>query len=61
MNLRRLLAKASPARSGDELAGLGAVSAEERVRALDLGVDTKARNRLATVRARAVTGYRSVL
>ena len=33
MNLRELLAKASPARSGDELAGLAAASAEERVRA----------------------------
>ena len=31
--LRELLAKASPARSGDELAGLAAASAEERVRA----------------------------
>ena len=33
MNLRELLAKASPARSGDELAGLAAGSAEERIRA----------------------------
>lgn len=33
MNLRELLAKASPLRSGDELAGLAAASAEERVRA----------------------------
>ncbi|HEY6343249.1 MAG TPA: ethanolamine ammonia-lyase subunit EutB [Bryobacteraceae bacterium] len=33
MNLRELLAKASPPRSGDELAGLAAESAEERVRA----------------------------
>ncbi len=33
MNLRELLAKASPARSGDELAGLAAASQEERVRA----------------------------
>ncbi|HLJ13950.1 MAG TPA: ethanolamine ammonia-lyase subunit EutB [Bryobacteraceae bacterium] len=33
MDLRTLLAKASPARSGDELAGLSAESAEERVRA----------------------------
>jgi ethanolamine ammonia-lyase large subunit len=33
MNLGELLAKASPARSGDELAGLAAASAEERVRA----------------------------
>ena len=30
-NLRTLLAKASPARSGDELAGIGAQGAEERV------------------------------
>jgi ethanolamine ammonia-lyase large subunit len=33
MNLPELLAKASPARSGDELAGLAAAGAEERVRA----------------------------
>ncbi len=33
MGLRELLAKASPARSGDELAGIAAASAEERVRA----------------------------
>jgi ethanolamine ammonia-lyase large subunit len=33
MNLRELLAKASPARSGDELAGIAAFGAEERVRA----------------------------
>jgi ethanolamine ammonia-lyase large subunit len=33
MNLRELLAKASPARSGDELAGLAAAGSEERVRA----------------------------
>ncbi len=33
MNLRELLAKASPARSGDELAGIAAAGAEERVRA----------------------------
>jgi ethanolamine ammonia-lyase large subunit len=33
VNLRELLAKASPARSGDELAGLAAAGAEERVRA----------------------------
>ncbi|HMC62705.1 MAG TPA: ethanolamine ammonia-lyase subunit EutB [Candidatus Solibacter sp.] len=33
MNLRSLLAKASPARSGDQLAGLAAASAEERARA----------------------------
>src|SRR5260370_41837321 len=33
MTLRTLLAKASPLRSGDQLAGLAAASAEERVRA----------------------------
>lgn len=33
MNLRDVLAKASPARSGDELAGIAAATAEERVRA----------------------------
>ena len=33
MNLRDLLAKATPARSGDELAGIAAHSAEERARA----------------------------
>ncbi|MFN0171700.1 MAG: ethanolamine ammonia-lyase subunit EutB [Bryobacteraceae bacterium] len=33
MDLRTLLAKASPRRSGDELAGIAAASAEERVRA----------------------------
>src|SRR5580692_5488809 len=33
MNLRELLAKASPARSGDELAGIAASGAAERVRA----------------------------
>src|SRR6185436_9740633 len=33
MNLRELLAKASPARSGDELAGIAAANAEERARA----------------------------
>ncbi len=33
MNLRELLAKASPLRSGDQLAGLASASAEERVRA----------------------------
>ncbi len=33
MNLKELLAKASPARSGDELAGIAAASAEERARA----------------------------
>jgi ethanolamine ammonia-lyase large subunit len=33
MSLRELMAKASPPRSGDELAGLAAATAEERVRA----------------------------
>jgi ethanolamine ammonia-lyase large subunit len=33
MNLREVMAKASPARSGDELAGIAAANAEERVRA----------------------------
>ncbi len=33
MNLRDLLAKASPARAGDELAGIAARNAEERARA----------------------------
>ncbi len=33
MNLRELLAKAAPLRSGDQFAGLAAASAEERVRA----------------------------
>ena len=33
MTLRELLGKASPARSGDELAGIAARTAEERVRA----------------------------
>jgi ethanolamine ammonia-lyase large subunit len=33
MNLRALLSKSSPARSGDQLAGLAAASAEERARA----------------------------
>jgi ethanolamine ammonia-lyase large subunit len=33
MDLRTLLAKATPARSGDELAGIAAANAEERVRA----------------------------
>jgi ethanolamine ammonia-lyase large subunit len=40
MELRTLLAKASPARSGDELAGLAAGSAEERVRAQMALADT---------------------
>jgi len=33
MNLKKLLAKASPLRSGDQLAGIAAASAEERVKA----------------------------
>ena len=33
MSLRELMGKASPARSGDQLAGVAAASAEERVRA----------------------------
>jgi ethanolamine ammonia-lyase large subunit len=33
MNLRELMGKASPARSGDEMAGLAAANAKERVRA----------------------------
>ena len=40
MNLIRLLAQASPARSGDELAGLAAASAEARVRAQMALADT---------------------
>jgi len=43
MNLRELLAKASPARSGDELAGLAAANAEERVRAQMKLADTPLR------------------
>jgi ethanolamine ammonia-lyase large subunit len=43
MSLRQLLAKASPARSGDELAGLAAASAEERVRAQMQLADTPLR------------------
>ena len=33
MDLKTLLAKATPARSGDELAGIAAASREERVKA----------------------------
>ena len=33
MNLKELLAKASPLRSGDQLAGIAAPNAEDRVRA----------------------------
>jgi ethanolamine ammonia-lyase large subunit len=40
MNLRELMAKASPARSGDELAGIAAATAEERVRAQMALADT---------------------
>jgi len=40
MNLRELLAKASPARSGDELAGIAAATAEERARAQMALADT---------------------
>jgi ethanolamine ammonia-lyase large subunit len=43
MTLKTLLAKASPARSGDELAGLAAGSAEERVRAQMQLADTPLR------------------
>ncbi len=43
MTLKTLLAKASPARSGDELAGLAAASAEERVRAQMQLADTPLR------------------
>jgi ethanolamine ammonia-lyase large subunit len=47
MNLRELLAKASPARSGDELAGLAAGSAEERARAQITLADVPLRSLLA--------------
>jgi ethanolamine ammonia-lyase large subunit len=40
MILKTLLAKASPARSGDELAGLAAGSAQERVAAQMALADT---------------------
>ena len=43
MNLKTLLAKASPARSGDELAGIAAASAEERVAAQMQLADTPLR------------------
>jgi ethanolamine ammonia-lyase large subunit len=43
MNLRELLAKASPKRSGDELAGIAAATAEERVRAQMKLADTPLR------------------
>src|SRR5205807_8879929 len=42
-NLRELLAKASPRRSGDELAGIAPASAEERVRAQMKLADTPLR------------------
>ncbi|MCY2967485.1 MAG: ethanolamine ammonia-lyase subunit EutB [Planctomycetota bacterium] len=38
-DLKSLLAKASPTRSGDQLAGIGAISAEERVAACQLLAD----------------------
>ena len=47
MNLRELLAKASPQRSGDELAGIAAHSAEERVRAQMKLADTPLKGFLA--------------
>ncbi len=47
MNLRELLAKASPRRSGDELAGIAATSTEERVRARMKLADTPLRAFLA--------------
>jgi len=43
VNLKTLLAKASPARSGDELAGIAAASAEERVAAQMQLADTPLR------------------
>ena len=43
MILRELLAKASPKRSGDELAGIAAATAEERVRAQMKLADTPLR------------------
>jgi len=46
-NLRELLAKASPLRSGDELAGLAAASEEERVRARMKLADTPLKDFLA--------------
>jgi ethanolamine ammonia-lyase large subunit len=47
MTLRELLAKASPARSGDELAGIAARTAEERVRAQMALADLPLRSILA--------------
>jgi ethanolamine ammonia-lyase large subunit len=47
MNLRELMAKASPARSGDELAGIAASTAEERVRAQIALADTPLKQFLA--------------
>jgi ethanolamine ammonia-lyase large subunit len=55
VNLRELLAKASPRRSGDELAGIAAVSAEERVRAQMKLADTP----LKAFLAEAVIPYES--
>jgi ethanolamine ammonia-lyase large subunit len=43
MNLKKLLAKASPLRSGDQLAGIAAASAEERVAAQRKLADTPLR------------------
>jgi ethanolamine ammonia-lyase large subunit len=47
MTLRELLANASPARSGDELAGIAAGSAEERVRAQMMLADVPLKRFLA--------------
>src|SRR3984957_18456262 len=47
MGLKALLAKASPARSGDELAGIAAQSAEERVAAQMVLADTPLKRFLA--------------
>ena len=47
MNLATLLAKATPARSGDELAGIAAQSAQERVRAQMTLADTPLKKFLA--------------
>src|SRR4051812_48245022 len=47
MNLRELMAKASPARSGDELAGIAAATAEARARAQMSLADTPLRAFLA--------------
>jgi ethanolamine ammonia-lyase large subunit len=47
MNLRELLAKATPARSGDELAGIAAASAQERVAAQMILADVPLKRFLA--------------